>query len=69
LVLDPGTETTRAGFAGEDLPKRVIASQYGYIPPKEEGKEGQYFLDDINVLRRRGGMEVKWPIQDGIGGF
>ena len=29
LVLDPGYSTTRAGFAGEDVPKSVIPTYYG----------------------------------------
>ena len=29
IVLDPGYSTTRAGFAGEDVPKSVIPSFYG----------------------------------------
>ena len=31
-MLDPGYSTTRAGFAGEDVPKSVIPSYYGTIP-------------------------------------
>ncbi|KXJ91562.1 actin family [Microdochium bolleyi] len=31
LVLDPGYSTTRAGFAGEDVPKSVLPSFYGRI--------------------------------------
>lgn len=29
LVLDPGSYTTRAGFAGEDTPKSVVPTHYG----------------------------------------
>ncbi|KAI4269283.1 MAG: hypothetical protein LQ337_007379 [Flavoplaca oasis] len=32
LVLDPGYTVTRAGFAGEDVPKSVIPSFYGIVP-------------------------------------
>lgn len=32
LVLDPGYSTTRAGFAGEDVPKSVTSSYYGTVP-------------------------------------
>lgn len=38
LVLDPGYCTTRAGFAGEDVPKSVLPSFYGHVtsdPPKD----------------------------------
>lgn len=38
LVLDPGYCSTRAGFAGEDVPKSVLPSFYGHVksdPPKD----------------------------------
>lgn len=31
LVLDPGSFYTRAGFAGEDVPKSVVSSYYGAV--------------------------------------
>ncbi|KAF2751843.1 Actin/actin-like protein [Sporormia fimetaria CBS 119925] len=31
IVLDPGYATTRAGFAGEDVPKSVCPTFYGYL--------------------------------------
>jgi len=31
LVLDPGYSSTRAGFAGEDVPKSVTSSHYGVL--------------------------------------
>lgn len=38
LVLDPGYCHTRAGFAGEDVPKSILPSFYGHInsdPPRD----------------------------------
>jgi len=31
LVLDPGSHSTRAGFAGEDTPKSVVPTHYGAV--------------------------------------
>lgn len=31
LVLDIGTSTLRAGYAGDDAPKAIIPTSYGYI--------------------------------------
>ncbi|KAH9823778.1 Actin-related protein 4, partial [Teratosphaeria destructans] len=31
LVLDAGSHSIRAGFAGEDTPKSVVPSQYGVL--------------------------------------
>lgn len=38
VVLDPGYSTTRAGFAGEDVPKSVTPSFYGFLPTESERK-------------------------------
>ncbi|KXT10747.1 hypothetical protein AC579_6849 [Pseudocercospora musae] len=32
LILDPGSYTTRAGFAGEDTPKSVVPTSYALTP-------------------------------------
>ncbi|PWZ02001.1 Actin/actin-like protein [Testicularia cyperi] len=32
LVIDPGHSSTRAGWAGEDTPRVVAPSSYGYLP-------------------------------------
>ena len=32
IVLDPGSYFTRAGFAGEDVPKSVVPTHYGSTP-------------------------------------
>ncbi|VVT44179.1 uncharacterized protein SAPINGB_P000330 [Magnusiomyces paraingens] len=40
VVLDTGSWTTRAGFAGEDTPKAVFSTSYGLREePEEESKE------------------------------
>ena len=32
LVLDIGSSTLRAGYAGDDTPKAIIPSSYGFVP-------------------------------------
>lgn len=32
LVVDIGTSSLRAGYAGDDTPKSIIPTSYGYIP-------------------------------------
>jgi len=51
LVLDPGYFSTRAGFAGEDVPKQVIPSFYGHV-------EGRDIFGD-EVLIPRANFEVR----------
>ena len=55
MVLDPGYCHTRAGFAGEDVPKSVLPSFYGRItsrdPPTDLfGDEALYPRADLEVL-------------------
>ena len=51
LVLDPGYCNTRAGFAGEEMPKQVIPSFYGHV----DGRD--LFGDEVIVPRA--GFEVR----------
>lgn len=85
LVLDIGTSTTRAGYAGDDVPKAVFPTTFGYTthysaqegvepdPSDEEAgkanKEVRIHLGDEGVSLWRDGMEVGNPLQNGIGKF
>ncbi|KAK3393576.1 actin family [Podospora didyma] len=51
LVLDPGYCHTRAGFAGEEMPKQVIPSFYGHI-------DGRDLFGD-EVILPRANFEVR----------
>ncbi|EQL01750.1 actin [Ophiocordyceps sinensis CO18] len=54
LVLDPGYCHTRAGFAGEEMPKSILPSFYGHItghPPRD------VFGDECLIPRRN--LEVR----------
>ncbi|KAI0002990.1 actin-related protein Arp4p [Russula compacta] len=37
LVVDIGTSTLRAGYAGDDTPKAIIPSSYGFVPVTRDG--------------------------------
>ncbi|KAL9623648.1 MAG: hypothetical protein Q9160_002104 [Pyrenula sp. 1 TL-2023] len=59
IVLDPGYNTTRAGFAGEDTPKSILPTYYADV----DGKHifGDHFIDSPraniaieNVMNREG---------------
>lgn len=67
LVLDPGQCWTRAGFAGEDTPKSVIPSSYGYVEDAGDDGARKLYFGDNNVHAVRPGMEVTNPMSDGIG--
>ncbi|KAI9788556.1 MAG: NuA4 histone acetyltransferase subunit [Peltula sp. TS41687] len=49
LVLDPGYSSVRAGFAGEDVPKSVVPSHYGYID-RTSGQVSQRLLFGDNAI-------------------
>lgn len=40
IVLDAGSSTTRAGWAGEDTPRAVIPSFYGWVSSGETAADG-----------------------------
>lgn len=49
LVLDPGYSTTRAGFAGEDVPKSIVPSYYGLIPSDSTPKHAKHLFGDNSI--------------------
>ena len=57
-MLDPGYIHTRAGFAGEDVPKSVLPSFYGVLPDSSQTSGHRSIFGD-EVLRPREGLELK----------
>lgn len=61
LVLDSGSYTTRAGFAGEDTPKSVVPTSYGLLP------SGERVFGENSIHLPRPDMEIRNPYSsDGI---
>ncbi|KIH91875.1 hypothetical protein SPBR_01582 [Sporothrix brasiliensis 5110] len=60
LVLDPGYCHTRAGFAGEDVPKIVVPSFYAHFPATEgaSAKPARDLFGDESLFPREG-LEVR----------
>lgn len=80
-MLDIGASSTRCGYAGDDCPKAVFPTSYGYssqsAPEKtvgpdemvtEEAKVVRYFADQGPAMWRSG-MEVTSPMKDGLSMF
>lgn len=56
IVLDPGYSVVRAGFAGEDAPKSVIPSYYGYLP------DSKTLFDDNAINNPLPGIDIRNPM-------
>ena len=61
LVLDAGSHTTRAGFAGEDTPKSVVPTSYASLP------SGERLFGENAIHLPRPDVEIRNPYNsDGI---
>lgn len=61
LVLDCGSYTTRAGFAGEDTPKSVVPTYYASLP------SGERLFGENAIHLPRPDVEIKNPYSsDGL---
>ena len=61
LILDSGSYSARAGFAGEDTPKSVVPTHYGQLP------DGQKLFGENAIHVPRGDMEIRNPYgSDGL---
>ena len=61
LVLDAGSYTTRAGFAGEDTPKSVVPAYYASLP------SGERLFGENAIHLARPDVEIRNPYTaDGI---
>jgi actin-related protein 4 len=60
-VLDAGSHTTRAGFAGEDTPKSVVPTSYASLP------SGERLFGENAIHLPRADVEIRNPYNsDGI---
>ncbi|KAF8917801.1 actin-related protein Arp4p [Mucidula mucida] len=76
LVVDIGASSVRAGYAGDDTPKAIIPTSYGYIPDGNtgdvamadtaDGKKPRFYIGQSGPSIWRHGMEIGNPIKDGL---
>ena len=68
IVIDNGTGTCKAGFAGDDAPKAIFPSIVGR--PRKQGAMAELNLKDCYVgdeaKRKRGVLGMWYPIEHGI---
>ncbi|KAM6495565.1 actin-related protein Arp4p [Amanita muscaria] len=76
LVVDIGTSSVRAGYAGDDTPKAIVPSSYGYMPVKDQdvvmgesnepiAPKAKIYIGSSGPSIWRPGMEVANPLTDG----
>ncbi|OBZ77109.1 Actin-like protein 6A [Grifola frondosa] len=68
LVIDIGTSSIRAGYAGDDNPKAIIPTSYGYLPDAptttEDVTMGEAGQNGPSLWRD--GMRVENPMTNGL---
>ena len=69
IVLDNGSGTIRAGFAGEDLPKCFFPSWVGrpkHLRVLAGALEGDVFIGQKAASELRGLLKINYPLEHGI---
>lgn len=72
--MDIGTSSVRAGYAGEDTPRCMFPTSFGYLEQRQQ-QEGedvsmdikrQYYIGDNKINKLKSHMEIRHPLKDGI---
>lgn len=69
IVLDNGSGTIRAGFAGDDLPKCYFPSFVGrpkHLRVLAGALEGEVFIGQKAASELRGLLKIRYPLEHGI---
>ena len=69
IVLDNGSGTIRAGFAGEDLPKCYFPSFVGrpkHLRVLAGALEGEVFIGQRAAADLRGLLKIRYPLEHGV---
>ena len=69
IVLDNGSGTIRAGFAGDDVPKCHFPSFVGrpkHLRVLAGALEGEVFIGQKAATELRGLLKIKYPLEHGI---
>jgi len=65
IVVDVGSGSFRAGFAGDDVPKTTFPSVVGRVKERKFNGYKDTFVGD-EALKQRENLNIKYPVQNGI---
>ena len=66
IVIDNGSNTIKAGFAGDDAPRKIFSSYVGYTkrsPINLAMDEKNYYVGE-EAKERRGRLDMHQPFYD-----
>lgn len=68
VVLDNGSDTIKAGFAGDDSPRKIFPSMIGYTKksPINLAMDEKSFYVGYEAKERRGRLDIKQPFEDSL---
>ena len=69
VVIDNGTDNIKAGFAGDDAPRKIFPSYVGYTkrsPINLAMDEKNFYVGD-EAKEKRGRLDMHKPFLDSIG--
>ena len=67
LVVDVGSSTIKAGFAGEDAPRVIFPSVVGQYRFEGLEEQGESYVGDEALSRRNDlSMRLTYPVERGI---
>ena len=68
MVIDSGSGQCKAGFAGDDFPRSVLTTAVGRpkVPGITVGMEQKSVYIGDEVIRKRGVLNVDYPIEHGV---
>ena len=64
IVIDSGSDTVKAGYAGDDNPCRVFPTVLGRA--KNVGLDLKEYYVGYEALRKRGILSMKYPVERGV---
>ncbi len=66
VVIDAGSDRTKAGFAGDDAPRAVLPTVVGSLRDPEPGPSTDVVYAGDEAFCRRRQLRLRFPVEHGI---